>query len=292
MKLLVQLTSKNALASLVDKDAAIVCGIEGFSSRTCVNYTIEELIQLDVQTELYISMNRLYEQDEMNALKQCLASLDTCPITGIIFQDFGLLNLCHELQVSYRLIYNSDTLNTNHASINLLKQFGVSGAMLASQLHLDEIESICKQATINVILPVHGKMYISHSKRKLLTNYFDYIGTKQDTGYQANLQMKVHDQDTYSHIFEDDYGTHILTTAELCLKDYINDLNIEYGYIETMYLETDYVLDLIDFYRSNQTMADLVKQYPDHQYDIGFISDGTVYKIEDVRKREANETSE
>lgn len=287
MRLIVHVNTEGLLEKIQDKDVDIAVGIEYYSSRSFLNLSYDRLKQLKMNT--YVFLNRLYDQKEIEGLKEVLTKLMDCGIKGIIFQDFGILNMAMEMNVNYDLIYSSDTLTTSHASINTLAMFNVKGAMLASQLHYDEIVSICNESVVDIIVPIHGKMYISHSKRNLLSNYFEYIHKDVDHDYYSNIIMKVNQSDDYSHIYEDKDGTHVLETKELCLKDVMNDFKCQYGYIETLYLNDDYVLELIDFYNSDLSYKDLEHKYPTHTYTTGFVNDGTVYKLEDVRKREANE---
>ena len=289
MELLVHLNNLDMLPKLENKKVDIVVGLEYYSSRAIVSLSVEQLKALHYQGNVYVLVNRLFEQKEIEGLRKTLNDLKDSTIKGLIFQDFAVISICQKDHLPFDLIYNSDTLNTNHASINTLGSIGIKGAMLASQLHEDEVRLICKYANIDLFIQIHGKQYISHSKRKLLSNYFQFNELKHETDYDAKIVMKVHDMDTYSHIYEDRFGTHVFTQNELCLKDYLSSLNFKYGYLETIYLEDDYILALIDYYRSEKTYQDLCEQYPDHHYDTGFFADGTVYKLEDVRKRDANE---
>ena len=66
--------------------------------------------------------------------------------------------------------------------------------------------------------------------------------------------MKVSNSEDYSYIYEDDYGTHVYTVNELCTLD--KNLDNEYGYIETLYLDPQYVLEVIDAYQNKISEKD------------------------------------
>ena len=292
MKYIVQLNDIDLIEPLIDRGVeAITIGYKDFSSGAVIesNDQMLETVckQVDHRMKIYVLMNQLYHQDRISALKEALIQLNTLKIDGLFFQDFGLLNLVQENHLNFSMIYAPDTLNTNHQTLNTLSTLGIDGFFLSGQLHLDEVDTIVSETKSPCIVPVHGVQYIAYSKRKLLTNYFDQINKPQPVGYKEHLVMKVNNKEEYSYIYEDHSGTHVYTTNELCTLGM--NMPGDYGYIETLYLDKDYVLDVIDHYLAQDSYEAFVSSHPDHHYDHGFIEDGTVYKIEDVRKREENE---
>lgn len=292
MKLVIHLNDETLIESLIKHQVSgIVVGTKNFSSRGILKLDIEDIKRVvnkvNRQMEVFVLINQLYLQTQIHELTAFLKRLNEIDIDGILFQDFGVLNICQELNTKFKLIYAPDTLNTNHQTLNTLKHFGVTGAFLARELHLDEVNEIIENCELECMVQIHGVQYISHSRRKLLTNYLECIDQKRETGYQENFVIKVNNKEEYSHIFEDEFGTHILTQNELCTLDI--PIHCDYGYIETMYMNNEYILFLIESYQQHLSYEALVNQYPQKHYDQGFLNDGTVYKIEDVRKREENE---
>lgn len=292
MKYIVHLNDMEMIEPLAKRQIeGVTIGTDHYSSGGILTCSIEQIKQLtkciNGRMKVYILVNRLFHQHEIEGLKLFLKALMKCSIDGIVFQDFGVLNIVQELQASYQTVYAPDTLNTNHQTLNSISMLGVNQFLLAGQLHYDEVEAIIKNTKATCIVPIHGVQYISCSRRELLTNYFKQIHKTEPTGYQDKIKIKVHDKEEYSYLYEDEAGTHIYTTNELCTLDL--KIQAEYGYIETLYLENDYILDVIDHYRVNKTEEALKLKYPHHVYDHRFLEDGTVYKIEDVRKREENE---
>lgn len=292
MRLIVHLNDEALIEKLIEQNVdGIVIGTDQFSSRGILKLDIEGIKRVTEcvagKMKVYVLVNQLYQQHQIQSLKQFLKELNTIDITGILFQDFGVLNICQEIEAKFKLMYAPDTLNTNHSTLNTLKHLGVNEAFLARELHLDEVNEITDKCELDCMVQIHGVQYISHSRRMLLTNYLECINKPQKTDYTQDFIIKVNKREEYSHIFEDEFGTHILTTNELCTLGI--DLKAKYGYIETMYLDNDYILDVINYYQNNLSINELMDKYPNHSYDQGFLNDGTVYKIEDVRKREENE---
>lgn len=290
MKLIVHLNDLAMIEPLKNKGIeAITIGTDHFSTGgilKCDSQMIGEIMnQVQSQMKVYVMVNRLFHQHEISGLKSFLNQIKE--VDGILFQDFGVLNIVQELGLKFEMIYAPDTLNTNHETLNTLYSLGVSSFMLASQLHQDELEDIVSKSKGKTMIQIHGVQYISCSRRMLLTNYFNQIGLKQASSYEEKLYIKVNKQEEYSYIYEDESGTHMYTMNELCTLDM--DIPGEYGYIETLYLDNEYLLDVIDAYQQQNSMMNLKNKYLMHVYDQGFLEDGTVYTIEDVRKREENE---
>ena len=66
-------------------------------------------------------------------LKNHLDKLNECQIDGIIFQDFGVLQICNEKDNSFEKIYDPETLNTNHLTLSVLKEQGIDGAFTSKR---------------------------------------------------------------------------------------------------------------------------------------------------------------
>lgn len=294
MKYLVQLNGLNLVDALLQRDVfGIVVGFKDYSNGQALSLSLQEIEDLvekvQGKTKIYLLMNQLYHEYKLDQLAKVLEKLANSHIDGVFFQDFGLLNLVKQNQYDLNLIYQPDTLNTNHQTLNTLKDMGVDGFMLSSQLHEDEVKEIVKKTNAMTIVQIHGVQYISCSRRKLLTNYFEVLKQNRLTDYKQNYIMKVSNSEDYSYIYEDDYGTHVYTVNELCTLD--KNLDNEYGYIETLYLDPQYVLEVIDAYQNKVSEKDFIEQHLSHHFDHGFLDDGTVYKIKDVRRLEANETN-
>ncbi len=294
MKLIVHLNDCLLIDELYQHGVdGIVVGTKEFSSRGILKLDIQEINhvvkQVNHRMKVYVLVNQLYHQHQIEKLKDFLEKLNDIKIDGILFQDFGVLNICKCLGVHYQMMYAPDTLNTNHQTLNTLCKLGIDEAFIARELPLDQIQQIVSQTNIPCMVQIHGVQYISYSRRKLVTNYLEYIHQKMDTDYNQNLFIKVKNDETYSHIFEDEFGTHILTRNELCTLGI--EMCAEYGYIETMYMDNKYILEVIDSYQNHIPFNQFVLAHPNRYYDRGFLYDGTVYKLEDIRKREEDERS-
>lgn len=294
MRYIVQLNDINLIGELIENEVtAITVGINQLSNGAIINASIEDIEDICQKAgsniAVYVLLNQLYDQVKIEELELTLEKLSNTSVKGIFFQDFGLLQIVQERQYSFDLVYAPDTLNNSFGSLNALKKLGVDKFLLSGQLHLDEIVDIVDNVNASCIVPIHGVLPIAYSKRMLLENYFNLIKVGQKTDYNEKLKIKVNNKDEYSYIYEDYYGTHIYTTNQLCT------LGIEmpgaYGYIETMYMDNSMIIDTIKAYRNSESFESFASKHNGINFDTGFLNEGTVYKLEDVRKRDENERS-
>ena len=278
----------------------LIVGNQEFSSRHQVDFSFEEIKawkqRLPKEKKLFVLMNQLYDQSKLEMLEKTLLALDSCRIDGIIFQDFAILQLIKELQLSFRLFYDSLTLNTNAATLSYLSSLGIEAFFLSREISVEDIEEIAKEMSQQSVVQIDGLRYIAQSKRPLLSNYFNALEMDRDPRTIYSIQPV--NSSIVDYIFEDDYGCHIVSKHRLLSYDIFErllDSHIEYGYINGLFMSYQQQNEIVESYQQ------LIKLYQTDDYqrylsslgkqdgDYGFYYDTTVYKLEDVRKRDANE---
>jgi len=278
----------------------LIVGNQEYSSRHQVDFSLEEIKawkqRLPKEKKLFVLMNQLYDQSKLEMLEKTLLALDSCRIDGIIFQDFAILQLIKELQLSFRLFYDSLTLNTNAATLSYLSSLGIDAFFLSREISVEDIEEIAKEMSQQSVVQIDGLRYIAQSKRPLLSNYFNALEMDRDPRTIYSIQPA--NSTIVDYIFEDDYGCHIVSKDRLLSYDIFErllDSHIEYGYINGLLMSYQKQNEIVESYQQ------LIKLYQTEEYqrylsslsnqdgDYGFYYDTTVYKLEDVRKRDANE---
>ena len=122
---------------------------------------------------------------------------------------------------------------TNKYSAMEFVKLGAKRLILARELSLKEIKEIRDYIPKEIVLEtfVHGAMCISYSGRCLLSNYL----TNRDSNRGACVQacrwedcIREKNRDNYLEIQEDNRGTYILNSKDLCMIEHIKDL-VEVG---------------------------------------------------------------
>lgn len=284
-----------------------VVGTKYFSCRQALSLDYQEIKELKNKigtSKLWVLVNALIEEKNLDALSEHLKQLAALKVDGILFQDFAILQICREENYQFELIYQPDTLNTNQATLNYLGQQGINGAFLAREIPLAQKQEIAQNVALKTMVQVHGVEYMAYSKRKLLTNYFNEINHPLTVTIDDNITIQANGVDELCHIYEDQFGCHILSKSQLCCLDILSSMEpFDYLYIESLFVDDLKLVEIVNFYQdaidscnnnqygkvSKELMPQLKQLTPDINYHHSFIFDNTVYKIDDVRKREENE---
>lgn len=150
---------------------------------------------------------------------------------AIIVSDLGVFQIAKEILYPEVEIHISTQANsTNYATCNFWHQLGASRIVPARELSLEEISGLRANipADLEIESFIHGAMCMSYSGRCLLSNYF--------TSRDANLGACTHPcrwkyhlvEETrpgeYHPVFENDRGTYIFNSKDLCMIEYIPEL--------------------------------------------------------------------
>ncbi|MFR2767943.1 MAG: peptidase U32 family protein [Thomasclavelia sp.] len=310
MELVVHLNSRKFINDFIEIGIKnFIVGTKYFSCRQALSLDYQELKDLNEQLKdkkLWVLVNALIEEHNLDELVDHLAKLNEIKIAGILFQDFSVLQICKENNYNFEMIYSPDTLNTNQATLNYLKTLGINSAFLAREIPLDEKMMIAKNTDLKTMVQVHGVEYMAYSKRKLLSNYFKETGIDHGVLIDDNLTIQANAVNYRCHIYEDKFGCHVLSEKQLCTLDILSNFScFDYLYFESLFIDDLKVVEIVSLYQeainsiSKKTYGKVSKELISmlHQiennveYHHSFMFDATVYKIDDVRKREENERS-
>lgn len=264
-----------------------------FALRTQPNFSYEQIEQLnrikkDKKTFVYV--NALVEQHQVNELAGHLKKLETIKVDGLIFQDFAVYQLVKKMKWDCELVYHPDTLNTNYASLNIYNDLGVAGAFLAREISLEQKLAIKANTKIACWVQIHGCEYMAYSKRLLVSNYLKVINKEANRDSSSSLTIKANNIDSLSHIYEDKYGTHILSANVLQSLDNLHEYApFDYGIIDNQFTADKFYLRVVDLYlqasrHPGDYLAKLQELDENVEYYKSFTYEKTVYKIADVRR--------
>lgn len=300
MKIVLSLNQKERIYDYIDMgiDTFVLGG--QYSFHAPYDFSLEEISLLVNQYRncyFYVSVNALYDQHTIADLEKYIDQLSAMNIQGIIFQDFGVLQIVKEKHYHFDMMYHPETLNTNANTLNVLKEQGVTSAFLSKVIPLEEQLMILKEVHMPLMLQAHGVEYIAASKRNLLSNYKAASLLEFEHENQTHLKLKARNSDYLFRIFEDDKGTHIFSDTRLYTLDLFNQIHdFNYLYIETLMMSEEEAIEIASLYSDalksyqNGTYDRDVREYMNLLYRLktplnrGFLFDQTVYKLEDMRK--------
>jgi putative protease len=178
---------------------------------------------------LYVTVNIIPHNEDLIGLPEYLKELEDAGVDAIIFSDPGVFMAAKESVPNMELHLSTQANNTNYKSAAFWHKQGVQRIVLARELSFEEIREIVDKSPEDLEFEafVHGAMCMSYSGRCLLSNYM--------TGRDANRGECAHPcrykyylveekrPGEYMPIEEDDRGTYIMNSKDLCMVEYIPD---------------------------------------------------------------------
>jgi len=261
-ELLVTAKNLDELRQLVDAGAdAINIGGDKYGLRVAGDFSLDMMkkgieIAHEKQVKVYVSMNTMMHNEDLDGLDEYLKSLADLQADGIIFGDPAVFITAKETVPHLPLHWNTETTSTNFETIHYWAEKGVTRAILARELSLEEVIEIKKKVDIEIQVQIHGMTCIFHSKRELVTSYLQHI--EHETVYhgvakEKKLFLREHKRpdETYP-VFEDRHGTHIMSNHDICMIAHLGQL-IEVGIdslkIDGILHDTNYVVTVTKLYR-------------------------------------------
>jgi len=149
---------------------------------------------------------------------------------ALIISDPGVFDLAKEHAPEIDVHISTQANNVNYGTYRFWHRMGATRVVSARELSLAEIKELRENIPdeLEIETFIHGAMCISYSGRCLLSNYF--------TGRDANLGACTHPcrwkyylmeenrPGEYLPVFENDRGTYIFNSKDLCMIEYIPEI--------------------------------------------------------------------
>lgn len=207
--------------------------------------------------KVYVTVNIMAHNRDLAGLPDYLHFLRQAGVDGLIIGDPGVFSLARRTVPELPIHLSTQANVTNRESALFWQSQGAERLNLARELGLAEIEEIRQAVRLKLELFVHGALCISYSGRCSLSLYL--------TGRDANLGQCAHPcryryalqeekrPDQYFPVEEDERGTYIFNSKDLCLLHHLpalikagaDSLKIE-GRMKSIY----YVGAIVRLYRA------------------------------------------
>ncbi len=240
-ELLIPAGSLDVLRCAVDYGAdAVYIGGQKFGLRAKAdNFSLEDMKKgadyvHKAGGKLYVTVNIFAHNDDIEGVKKYFADIRKeglhRDIDAFIISDPGIFTLSKEMLPEIDIHISTQSNNTNYMTYNFWHKLGATRVVAARELSLAEIKKIKEEIpdTMELEAFMHGAMCISYSGRCLLSSYF--------TGRDANKGACTHPcrwkysiveekrPGEYLPIEEDDRGTYIFNSKDLCMIEHIPEM--------------------------------------------------------------------
>ena len=223
------------MAVLYGADAVYLAGTSFGMRSFAGNFSPEELplavkYAHDHGVKCHVTVNTMPRNEEIAQLPQYLEQLDDAGVDALIVADLGAFTLAGKYAPHCQRHISTQQSIANYECAQAWFDLGASRVVLARELNLDEIRTIRRKVDPKLEIETfgHGAMCVSYSGRCLLSNYM--TGRDSNRGacaqpcrYQYAL-MEEKRPGEYFPVFEDEKGTYIMNSRDMCTIDHLKDL--------------------------------------------------------------------
>jgi putative protease len=213
---------------------AVYLGGTGFGLRAAAAVFDPETMARAVEyahhrgVKVYVTVNIFAHNRDIEALPRYINQLARIGVDAVIVSDPGVLTLIRELAPGLRVHISTQANTTNWRSARLWESLGAGRIVLARELSMEEIQTIRQRTGVELEVFVHGAMCVSYSGRCLLSNYMTgRDANRGDCAQACRWKYRLVEEKRpgeYFPVAEDERGTYILSSRDLCLLEYLPDL--------------------------------------------------------------------
>lgn len=252
------------------------------------------------QKKVYVTANITAHNQDLEGIRAYFKELkafgDDRP-DALIISDPGVFSLAMEVVPEIEVHISTQANNTNYETYRFWHKLGATRVVSARELSMDELKNLQNNIPNDMEIEtfIHGAMCIAYSGRCLLSNYF--------TGRDANMGACTHScrwryhvvEETrpgeYLPIEENERGTYIFNSKDLCMIEYIPELvetgidsfKIEGRMKTALYVATvartyrkaidDFFQDAECYQKNKSVYMDEIRRGVNRQFTTGFFFD-------------------
>ena len=223
------------MAVLYGADAVYLAGTSFGMRSFAGNFSPEELPEAVRYAhahgvKVHVTVNTMPRGNELPALPAHLELLNDCGVDALIIADLGVFRMAEKYAPRCERHVSTQVSIANAACASAWYDLGAKRVVLARELSLEEIRVIRQNTPpgLEIETFAHGARCVSYSGRCLLSNYM--TGRDSNRGacaqpcrYQYAL-MEEKRPGEYFPVFEDEKGTYIMNSRDMCMIDHIAEL--------------------------------------------------------------------
>lgn len=276
MTKLMYIPNKKELNNDVD---AYLLGIENLSVNMPIYFTLDEIKNINIDKEIFISLNKNMHSSDLKILEETLIELSKLNIKGIFFYDIGVLNIVKRLNLDIPLVWAQEHMTTNYETINFWYNEGVEYTQVSEEIKEEEIINIKHNTKSKLIVPILGYFPMFVSRRHLKQNYLKQFSLKD------NSKINYIEKEGKIYPIVDEKVTTVYTSSYLNgIKEFLNfkKENIEYVLINGFLLKEEE--KIINMFKTvtNENAEEYnneISNILDNNIDTFFLHKDTIYKV-------------
>ncbi len=218
---------------------AVYLGVVDFSLRAMrkgelitldnLKYAIDTARQMGAKA--YLTLNIFGFNNDIKLLESCIDRIKDSAPDALIISDVGIMRLAKKYMPNTEIHVSTQANILNYEAVRFWQDMGATRAILARELPIKDVAEI-KQKVPDMELEcfIHGAQCVSFSGRCLLSDYMTDGERRANSGNCAQpcrWSYKLLEETRpgqYQEIIQDDKGTHILSTKDLCLVKHLKEM--------------------------------------------------------------------
>lgn len=215
---------------------AVYFGGEMFSLRSGAgNMSIDEIKEgvafaHERGVRCHMAVNVYAHNEDIEPLREYIEMIKDIPVDAFIVSDPAVISIIREIIPDAEFHLSTQANMTNYVTANFWHDMGIKRLVMARELTLNEIREIRDKTPEDLELEsfIHGAMCISYSGRCLLSNFMtDRDANRGACAHPCRYKYRLEEEKRpgeYWPVDEDDRGTYIFNSKDLCLLEHIPEL--------------------------------------------------------------------
>ncbi|MFH1187446.1 MAG: peptidase U32 family protein, partial [bacterium] len=214
---------------------AVYAGVPDFSLRARINdFTFTKIKQGTEYAharnkKIYATLNIYPRNTHISKVETAIKKYKSIGVDGFIISDPGILQIAKKVAPQTNIHLSTQANCINYEAAKFWETQGVKRIVLARETSLKEIAEIHKKVPkIELECFVHGAMCVSYSGRCILSKLFaDRSANLGCCSQPCRREYKISLADEIDKdviIDQDQHGTYILNSKDLCLIEYLDKL--------------------------------------------------------------------
>lgn len=180
--------------------------------------------------KVHLTCNTIPLNSEIEQFPKYIAAAQECGVDAAIACDLGVISMIKRYAPKMELHISTQTGVVNYQTAIELYKMGAKRVVLAREVGLEDIREIRRRipADMEIETFVHGAMCVSFSGRCLISEYLTGRGANRGKCAQpcrwSYYLMEEKRPNQFFKVFEDERGSYILNSRDMCMIDHLDDL--------------------------------------------------------------------
>ena len=252
IELLAPAKDKNSAILAINYGAdAVYMGANAFGARSKASNSLEDIKEAidyahKFNAKIYITINTILNDEELKTAVELIYKLYKIGADAIIIQDMGLLE-CELPPI--QIFASTQCHNDSLEKVQFLEKAGISRAILARELSIEEIENIAQNTDMEIETFIHGSLCVCYSGQCYLSYAIGRRSSNKGECAQP-CRKKYSLVDSLGEFMAED--KYLLSLKDLNASMHLKDL-VEAGVtsfkIEGRLKDENYIKNVVSYYR-------------------------------------------